>query len=88
MPSLVARSPSWNDDEASDRKLAVLLTLKYPWGATAPRCHLVPRLIEEFEERVAVKLAGVSRALHAVFAVYLRLCKEDHPKVNLAKRAK
>ena len=84
--TLVAQPAAWEEGAASDKKLAKLLTLKYLWGATAPRCHLVPRLIESFEERVASKLVVVSRALHATFAVYLHLCKEDHPKVNLAKR--
>ena len=84
--SLVAPKAPWEEGAASDEKLARLMTLKYLWGATAPRCHLVPRLVESFEERVASKLVGVSRALHAVFAMYLRLCKDGHPKVNLAKR--
>ena len=49
---------------------------------------MVPRLVESFEERVASMLVGVSRALHAVFGKYLRLCKADDPKVNLVNRLK
>ena len=86
--SLVAPRAPWEEGAASDEKLARLFTLKYLWGATAPRCHLVPRLVESFEERVASMLVGVSRALHAVFGKYPRLCKADDPKVNLANRVK
>ena len=86
--TLAAQPAPWEEGAASDEKLARLFTLKYLWGATAPRCHLVPRLVESFEERVASMLVGVSSALHAVFGAYLRLCKADDPKVNLANRLK
>lgn len=86
---VLPHEPKWEADAASDAKLAKLVVLKYPWGPLAPSEHMVPRLIEEFlDGTMADQLVGVSRALHAQFAEYMRLCKDKDPKVNLAKRLK